>query len=378
MSDFEREEDVRLKYKLTHCLRRSAVSGIPEYGRQPASEMQFRRVVSLLITSLAIVAVLAVNAGLYVAKILMEKSSIDFFRLNYQNIFSVVLSVGIALINQAGAAVAAILAEYENHRTQTDFEDSLIYKIFFIQFISSYGSLAYTAFLAQSVEGGCGSIDCFSELRQLVAIVLLERLIRTIVLDNILPTYMAKRRFLNETKGVDASKMSKAETEYILDPFDVQSEIINRFMNQVILFGFVVLFVPAFPMAPLLGALSIVIEVREFGYTLLFRMQRNNPRGVQDIGSFEGCFKMVAYSAVASNSALIFFSMHHDFAASLPGGNTGVVCFFFGCQALIFLFVRLALASFSDVTAPVSTQLERLEFVRENLRGIERHPDLES
>lgn len=47
--------------------------------------------------------------------------------------------------------VANALSERENHRTDTQYEDSMIAKIFIFQFVNSYASFFYLAFIAQYV-----------------------------------------------------------------------------------------------------------------------------------------------------------------------------------------------------------------------------------
>ena len=49
----------------------------------------------------------------------------------------------------------------ENHRTQTQFEDSLILKLFGFQFVNSYSSLYYIAFFREVILLHRGFLDCF-------------------------------------------------------------------------------------------------------------------------------------------------------------------------------------------------------------------------
>ena len=70
-------------------------------------------------------------------------------------------------------------------------------------------------------------------------------------------------------------------------------------------------------MAPLLGYLSNVLQIREFSTTMLRRKQRAEPRGAQDIGSFQMCCEAVGYVAVLTNSGLIFYTMFATTARTL-------------------------------------------------------------
>ena len=45
------------------------------------------------------------------------------------------------------------LTDKENHRTQSEFESSLIVKTFIFQFVNSYNSIIYIAFFKSNIEG---------------------------------------------------------------------------------------------------------------------------------------------------------------------------------------------------------------------------------
>ena len=110
------------------------------------------------------------------------------------------------------------------------YRDSKVVKIFVVQMISSFGGLSYAAFFEEGLEGSCADdASCIGTLGQLVSTILVERLVFTLVFDNLLPRLQARRRFLRETAGVgDPAHFSPAEQEFILDPYDLNREIINR------------------------------------------------------------------------------------------------------------------------------------------------------
>ena len=181
-----------------------------------------------------------------------------------------------------------------------------------------------------------------------------------------LPQVNAAKRFQKETAGIDSSKFSPAEAQFILDPYDLKREILNRYMDQVIMFGYMSLFVCAFPVAPFLGYISNILQIQQFGYSMLFRKQRNIPVGTQDIGSFQNCFETVSLLAIVTNTGLVFFTNQKkyfgdDFDQKL------ILWLFFGTMALIFAVVNVVKQVVSEVPEMVEIQLRRQEFIKGEL-----------
>ena len=343
-SDFEQKESIRLKFIERNPLKtRSIVSGEPDYLFPSARERLQRHFVTTVAVVFAVAAVLVINVANFWLKLRMKESSIDLVSSNYQLTFSISLAVSISLTNFAYNHVANYLTEFENHRTWTNHNDSKIAKIFVVQFISSFGTLAYTAFIEDRFEGDCdndGRDGCIEMLTTLVVTILVERLFFTICFDSLLPHLREYWRFRAETSGVQSlESLSAAEKEYTLDVFLQHDETIERFMDQVMLFGYMLLFVVALPLAPLLGFLSNSLQIQMYGRALLFHKQRNFPRGAQDIGTFQGCFQIVAVLAGVSNSGLIFFPLRESFFRRFSSRRFGnlVLLRITSCHAFFYL-----------------------------------------
>lgn len=58
----------------------------------------------------------------------------------------------ITVLNSVYQMVAIGLTKWENHRTDTEYEDSLVAKLFAFQFVNSYSSLFYIAFLKSNIR----------------------------------------------------------------------------------------------------------------------------------------------------------------------------------------------------------------------------------
>jgi hypothetical protein len=77
---------------------------------------------------------------------------------------------------------------------------------------------------------------------------------------------------------------------------------------SVLQYGFVTLFVAAFPLAPLFALLNNVGEIRLDAYKMVTQARRPLAERVQDIGAWYGILQGVTYASVVSN---VSFNTQH-------------------------------------------------------------------
>ncbi|GLG95445.1 Anoctamin, partial [Gryllus bimaculatus] len=73
-------------------------------------------------------------------------------------------------------------------------------------------------------------------------------------------------------------------------------------------YGFVTLFVAAFPLAPLFALINNVGEIRLDAYKMLTQARRPLAERVEDIGAWFGILQGVTYLAVVSNAFVIGYT----------------------------------------------------------------------
>lgn len=83
---------------------------------------------------------------------------------------------------------------------------------------------------------------------------------------------------------------------------------------SVLQYGFVTLFVAAFPLAPLFALLNNIGEIRLDAYKMVTQSRRPLAERVEDIGAWYGILKGLTYAAVVSN---VSPSPPADWSASL-------------------------------------------------------------
>jgi len=213
------------------------------------------------------------------------------------------------------------LTEFENHRTETSYSNSLIAKSFLFKFVNCYNSLFYIAFFKQhdTAVGGCvmfttvfpGSPipqpDCLKELTLQLGIIFGTAIVVSNFVELFVPWLKGKiQAKMNTDEHADHGK-SRPELEYELAPYE---STFDDFDELVIQFGYVTLFVVAFPLAPLVALLSNILEMRVDGTKLLLLTRRPEPRGAANIGTWFDILQAVSFIAVVTNIAIVSFSTH--------------------------------------------------------------------
>ena len=117
------------------------------YLHFPHKTYFFRQGVSYIMIFILIIIVLIVIIGLFVIRIILEN------RFTFNGIalgpilVGLIMAVQIQVLNLLYEMIAVKLNDYENHRTDTKYEDSLIGKTFLFQFINSFANMYYIAFV---------------------------------------------------------------------------------------------------------------------------------------------------------------------------------------------------------------------------------------
>jgi len=290
-------------------------------------------------------------------------------------ITAIINAIQINILNVIYGKVAFRLTEFENHRTETQYENSLIAKTFLFKFINSYNSMAYVAFLKKFETGALQcKPDCLSELRIQLATIFITQLIIGNFTELFLP-WLKTRMAAKANQAVDIQgkvvEKSQPELEFELEPYE---GTFVDFDEMVIQFGYVTLFVVAFPITPLLALLSNILETRVDGSKLCKLVRRPEPRGAADMGTWFDILGFVSLVAVATNVAIVCFETP-QFGEWFPAEQSRVFGFLIAEHAIMLL--KFAVAYFvPDEPAEVAVHLLRQEYlVSVLLQGVQEEPD---
>ncbi|KAE9032178.1 hypothetical protein PR003_g10888 [Phytophthora rubi] len=313
MTNFEEEEVERPEFE-----------GIPTISPIDGSEIRyfspqtrFRRVMgSLFFVSMLILLVIGVVAGIFIFRIAATSGKWkDIFTVNGMQLggpaASTVNAIQIMVMNNVYSTVAEKLNRFENHRTDTEYEDHLIGKTFLFQFVNSYASLFYVAFIKTSVEGheSCKpeGHGCMDELMMSLGIIFILRLTSGNFFEAGLPWIMKKLKFKKTKENGIVRVPSSIEHQMALDVYD-QKGTFDDYNEMIIQFGYVTLFVVSFPLAPAFALFNNFFEIRIDAHKLVNATRRPDPRGAQDIGTWGTIIDLMGSIAMVTNVALVFFT----------------------------------------------------------------------
>lgn len=292
----------------------------------------------------------------------------------YFSFIPVVLHVVVIMIlNMIYRSVAEWLTDLENHETEAQHENSLIFKRFFFEACDAYFALFYLAFYERDI----------GKLRgELVSVFLIDTF-RRLAVECILPLVM--QRISN---GPDPAAMNKKTDK--VNPDNDNSDIIAQFkkdeyeifddyLEMVIQFGYITLFASAYPMGSFIAIGANMIEFRSDLFKLgkLCRKPRVLRRG--HIGSWRLLITCLIWLSALTNCLIFGFSSQQmmEFLPSLfvigsdgdqhfaEGKGKMVVLLVFTFERVMAVIGIVICFAISSVPDDVRVKIERLSYLKE-------------
>ena len=279
----------------------------------PERTKQYRNNVVNIITFISILGIVTVVGCIFLFQNWMDQSeNRHYFTIGNTytgtTLISVIMGLTINILNLLYNGTAQRLNEWENHRTDTEFEDRLISKIFLFQLVNSFVAVTYIAFVKGQITT-CLQNDCQAEVSSNISIIFVTTLVARLITQVLISMYQQRLKVLKETEGIAPGlSRSPLEEQYSLQGYDVLLVTLQDYAALVIQFGFTVLFVAAYPLGPTIAFFSAYIQIRVDGWKLCYAYQRPEPKSVEDIGVWQDMIEALSYLAVVYNMGLLFFT----------------------------------------------------------------------
>ncbi|XP_047493990.1 anoctamin-1-like isoform X1 [Penaeus chinensis] len=293
--------------------------------RFPGIMISLSSVVLLVLMALvAVIAVILYRMAVLAALAIHGDSVITSYAIIFTSTTAAFINlICIMIFNQVYARVAERLTELELQRTQTEFDDSLTLKIYMLQFINYYSSIFYIAFFKGKMVGypgkynrifgsrqeECSPGGCLLELSVQLAIIMVGKQAMNTCMEMVIPMLWKWYNMLTvpENQREAHSRWPRWAKDFRLVNFDPRG-LFPEYLEMVLQYGFVTIFVSSFPLAPLFAFLNNIFEMRLDAKKLLTHFRRPISQRVKDIGIWFKILDSIGKLAVITNAFIIAFT----------------------------------------------------------------------
>ena len=358
MVGFEAEEQDRPLFEGKET--KSPVNGETTKYFPSAEKARIQQIVTSLIFSM-IIGVICIVAGIFVFQWwVTQPGPAAMFTIAGFNVGSIIVSIAqavvIGILNTAYGGTAVALNDWENHRTDTAYEDALISKIFIFTLVNSFAALTYTAFIKFFLGFPCIKNNCIGDVAASVSTIFLVSLITRAINQVLVVQYKQYCKDMEESDGIEpGSAPSPLEEQYTLMPYDTLQSTLQDYAGLTINYGYTTLFVAAFPLAPTMSCVSAYIQIRIDGWKHCQAYQRPTPKSAEDIGVWQDMVEILSYLGVVYNFALLFFTSHY--LADTTWAFRWIM--FIAVEHVAVVLKMFISAVTDDVPEEISMQLER-------------------
>ncbi|KAL7831102.1 hypothetical protein SRHO_G00306040 [Serrasalmus rhombeus] len=228
----------------------------------------------------------------------------------------------ILILNFLYEYVAIWITDMEIPKTHLEYENKLTTKMFMFQFVNYYSSCFYVAFFKGKFVGypgnytymfgsqlrneECDPGGCLIELTTQLVIVMAGKQLVGNIQEALLPllrNWWISRKGRSHPEG----RYSRWEQDHDLQNFS-QFGLFYEYLEMVIQFGFITLFVASFPLAPLLALFNNILEVRVDAWKFTTQFRRPVAAKARNIGAWKDILNVVAILSVVTNAFIMAFT----------------------------------------------------------------------
>jgi hypothetical protein len=330
MLDFTQDEQLRPQFE--GLPRRSAITDELEAPHFSSKKRKLRIAAALLISLGIIMLVLSLVSALYIMRWQLSDKLV-YFGIDFAGpIASLGIAAQIQVFNIIYKQLAIRFTEAENHKTQTQYENSLVLKIFMFQFTNSFVSLYYTAFVKTFAEGcmveeGGKKVrrqgeNCFDELfTQLVILFIVAYAKNAVEIGLPYLSHVQKSRKIRSRAAMHSKTALAAvlNDEHLRDDIEDQHSLnpyISRgidstyeeYMEVALMYGYLTVFAVAFPLSAAMSFVSCILEVAVDRFKFVTLVRRPMPTGARNVGIWWSIFQNTTLIAIFTNAGLFCFT----------------------------------------------------------------------
>eukprot|EP00038_Savillea_parva_P006806 m.165984 g.165984 ORF g.165984 m.165984 type:complete len:1214 (-) comp12632_c0_seq1:303-3944(-) len=251
---------------------------------------------------------------------------------------AVINLVVILILNEVYKAMAIMLTDYENHKSRTDWNSWLVFKVFIFQFVNTNASLVYIAIIKplwvhiysldqygeDTIVEQCAAYGCKLELALNLLIIMGGKQVVQSIGETYGPrikrwfeSWLQAREDRKVAKGVVQGHRVDQRRRHTPSPVDADAAdsrlswekqsrlakddyftLFDDFNELALQFGFCTLYTTALPITPILALVNNIFEVRVDAKKQLNVFQRATPRFSTNINVWRVIFRMLSFAGV--------------------------------------------------------------------------------
>uniref|UniRef100_A0A3B4F4X8 Anoctamin n=1 Tax=Pundamilia nyererei TaxID=303518 RepID=A0A3B4F4X8_9CICH len=291
------------------------------------SDLMVKLTFSIIVTFVIVFGVILYRISIRAALHMSSHPVVRYnIRATVKTTAAIINLIIIIILDEIYGAIARWLTRLEVPKTDKSFEERLIFKTFILKFVNAFTPIVYLAFFRGRLVGRpgnylyvvgsyrmeeCAHAGCLMELCiQLCITMLGKQLIQNNLFEIGLPKLkkMLRRRkseMVSIQEPVPHKTLKRYEKDQLLGPF---VGLNPEYMEMIIQFGMVTLFVASFPLAPLFALLNNIIEIRLDAKKFVTELRRPIAAKAKDIGIWYNLLRGLSKVAVIVNAFVIAFT----------------------------------------------------------------------
>jgi hypothetical protein len=347
-NEFEEEEKDRPQFIGSQKRRSSIDNEVELYF--PEEQRQFRISLSIVAVVIVVLANVAIIGSVFTAEAIVIHDYPEYEFDGFYWIVALVQALQIPINSAFFHGFAVSLTDIENHQTETEYEDNLIFKTLLFQIFNNFGALIFTAFGKEYVFDTCES-SCIDDMRQLLYMIIGVRLVVYIFGVAAPLLYRAFRLIIDAAAGEEKDEpeeellgeKSARDDPHFLDELDLfpYDGTFDDYADAVMQFGYVNLFSVVLPLIPIISFAENLIKMRIHALKLCYFYRRPDVLLAEDTGQWANLMDYMSFLGVFVSIGILSFTY-----SELDSFSTAVKILIFLCHEQTFLVLKYFLEKY--------------------------------
>jgi len=344
--------------------RLNEISKKEEYYPDP-----LMRIISLIATSAALTALIVVTVFVAVLCEIGKVSLVPYF--GEAGMLALILGANvqamiIMLFRWGGRIVFRLLTDFENWKTEQQYEDAFITKLYCFAFCNAYFPIIFVAFIADSVQPFDFDISCGSTCADYVVFLTAIIYLQNVIIRAVVTIFFSKTVATADASDVDTVVPGVAELQHKLPNCSEDGGSTEEYLEQIIELGYVMMFSAACPPLAFFALVHNIWDLRSMAKKYLSSYRRPLYSCCRDIGTWTIIIDITTIMSIIVNSALIAFTSNTLFYYFPYMNEFDRVFYAVACEHLL-LFLKALADSFVDVSEDLELACNKKKFEKSEL-----------